>query len=299
MKNLLFAFTVLCSFNAFAQGDSSSVGLTLKMATEEMMPPWQWGMWSTFTVDRDTTIGGQVYNVVEYDSLAEFMFVTDSRGFGTEGTFFMRKDANGVLYARFDSAMCNGAGVSYNSDIKVLDYSMQVGDTIQYRNLISTVTAVDTFYRNGLPYRIIELDNGLERWYEGFGSNRTVLRKWLVEFEHRSRIYCVTDVNGIVLEPWKYYDSVYTCDYKLSETEVESPVEPKLLVQNGNLILSGYSKDVSKVVMFNSAGQKVQEWDFHGHQNIEDFPMTLKDTHAPGLYVVYVSGLKSFKVWVE
>ena len=115
-----------------------------------------------YKMSGDTTLNSRQYHKIylENDSLSTFG--------NTQYVGAMREDAKKIYYQ---------PEPSYAQEIRLYDFSKNVGDTIEYldhgiRNQYSTITRIESMVNNGISRKVYYFDKDLDDhvWIEGIGS---------------------------------------------------------------------------------------------------------------------------------
>ena len=280
-RSLHLFFGILISFLSTAQGTSDALGRVYKVAEEGNNPSlWGSGSFSFFEVVGDTSIGGHYYTIIETTNAG-----VDDIPSGMTSYYFARDSAD-VLYVRFDSLLFLGGGsVRYDVDIPLIDYSLQVGDTMTtnfYNGTSAPVDHVDTVVISGNHHRRIWI--GGDVFTEGYGSASYPLSKWFTEWHYTNRVVCITDSTGqVIYEPRADFIQPMDCSWVLSKSEYK-PIEARVWQDDRNLIIEGDLKGANRVELMSISGQLVSVWPIEETQSkVHQF--NLPDL-KPGVYLV-------------
>ncbi|NVK05095.1 MAG: hypothetical protein HWD92_09740 [Flavobacteriia bacterium] len=293
MKRSLFIVSFLCfSILAIGQGTPDALGRVYKIAEEGANPQlWGQGTFSYFTVVGDTLINGNSYMLVECSQAG-----VDEIPGGIQSIYFSRQVGD-VLYVRFDSSMfAGGNDVQYNVDIPLIDYSLQVGDTMTtniFNGSASPVDMVDTVTIGNTEHRRIWI--GGDEFTEGYGSASYPLSKWFTNWHYSNMVVCITDSSGQILyEPRVDLNPPADCSYVLSKEEF-LPAEFKVWQRDGVLIVEGEIEEGDIIEMLSIDGRLIQNWDVYSTDRQE---FTLPTT-APGLYLLKFSDSHVQRITLE
>ncbi len=293
IRSLIFLGAFIISYSLSGQGSPSSKGQVYQVAEEGNNPIlWGTGWFSFFTVDRDTVIDAKTYNVIAFSG-------TGDPSAPNAGQYYARTD-NGQLFFRFDTVHMGVMNPpwTYNTDILIMDYTLQVGDTLAWPNTIHgefIVLNVDTTIVNGTPR--IRISDGYNVYIEGISSAKYPLSPFFDEWHYSNNVVCITDTSGnLFYEPWVDLDPTdkRRCGYLLGQEEVEGD-EVLVYSDDEGLIIRGFDKDVKIVQLLHLDGRLAQEWTFYGDPNIDGFPLALQD-HPKGYYVVLINEQQAFKL---
>lgn len=292
MKRSLLIVSSFCfSILAIGQGTPDALGRVYKIAQEGANPQlWGQGYFSYFTVVGDTVINGNSYMMVECSHAGADEIPNAS-------SVYFSRQVGDVLFARFDPSLFAGGNyVQYNVDIPLIDYSMQVGDTMTtniFYGSASPVDLVDTVTIGGNDHRRIWI--GGDRFTEGFGSESYPLSKWFTNWHYSNKVVCITDSTGqTIYEPRVDLNPSEGCSYVLTEEEYV-PEEFSIWQRNGLLIVEGELEEVDIIEMLSVDGRLIHTWDIHSTDR-QEFVLP---TTAPGLYLLKFSDSHIQRITLE
>lgn len=292
MKRSLLIVSFLCfSLLAIGQGTPDALGRVYKIAEEGANPQlWGQGHFSYFTVVGDTVINGNSYMMVECSQAGADEIPNDS-------SLYFSRQVGDVLYARFDASLFAGGNyVQYNVDIPLIDYSLQVGDTMTtniFNGSASPVDLVDTVTIGGNDHRRIWI--GGDRFTEGFGSESYPLSKWFTNWHYSNKVVCITDSTGqTIYEPRADLNPSEDCSYVLTEEEYVQ-TEFKVWQRNGLLIVEGELEQGDIIEMLSMDGRPIQNWVTHSSDRLElELPSI-----PPGVYLLKFEDHRIQRIMLE